>query len=155
MNQTIHCTIDKKTFYNVNIKNILSRRLVTLAIFAAVILVCSLINPGLLGNFYYTVAGLVIFMFAILFFTYRSAIRKAYEQTKKFNALEYDLTVDDDGIEMQRAQSHEKYSYDQFVSIKDYKTSLCLFPSEDRVIIIPKDQCPAELADYLRQRITP
>ena len=67
MNQTIHCTIDKKTFYNVNIKNILSRRLVTLAIFAAVILINSLINPGLLGNFYYTVAGLVIIMFYMKF----------------------------------------------------------------------------------------
>ena len=153
MNQTIHCIIDKKTFYDVNIRNILRSRLVSISVFAIVIIILSLINPGLFGSFYYTVAGMVLLMFAILFFTYRSAIRKAYEQTKKFNALEYDLVVDDDGIEMQTAQSQSKYSYNQFVALKDYKTSLCLFPSKDRVIIIPKDQCPAELADFLRQRI--
>lgn len=88
-------------------------------------------------------------MFPFVFLIYRNSIKKAYEQSVKFNALEFDLTFSDDGVELQTSQVKANYSYNQFIAFKEFKNTYCLLLSKDRIIIIPKTQCPEELRRLL------
>lgn len=155
MNETIHVTLDKAVYSNAYKKIFFSGFRKWPIIVLESYLLCAVILKLVSGKNVVTDLFLLVvcslLMAWVIIRAYQKSLKQGFEQTERFNGLEYDVTFYDDYLVLKTATSESSIRYNLFVNYLETESLYCLLPSKDRVIILQKNQCSKDVRDLITQ----